>query len=82
MLTGPQPKGAHQGTKFTLDILKKICHKQENLKFWTFCLRAYETLATALDPIQMFDSLKIKSRDAYVHIWFFGKLMVCFNETT
>ncbi len=28
MLTGPQPKGAHQRTKFTLDIFK-ICQKQE-----------------------------------------------------
>jgi hypothetical protein len=47
MLTGPQLRGPTIEKIYTRIFLKNA-KKQENNKLWTFCLRAHETLATAL----------------------------------
>ncbi len=53
MLTGPQSRGPTKG-KFYTRYFFKIFQKQKNHKFWTFCLRAHETLATALQTARNF----------------------------
>jgi hypothetical protein len=57
MLTGPQPKGAHRRTKFTLDILRKLAKSRKINYFGRFAYGAHENLATALDFIFFLERL-------------------------